>query len=264
MLTCYFDEAEAATLGTRRRGLGGQRRAVGAVGWTGVFLAKYDVPHFHMKEYTGFSGPFRKWKGGQWEGTRGNFMRDAAAIVQSTVERGFISLVPHESFGEIDRRYKLRNFFPSEYALVGRACVAGANQWWRRTHTAPREMKYVFEDGGPDKGGLIQSMTAFPPYLPAPAFEPSQDFKPDRKWPQGRVGVIQLQAADYLAYEIRKLLMDVDIIKAGEREIRKVLSFWLFAGHPLITAFTPQSESRQCAELGVFPFADEFYSKEEI
>ncbi len=225
MLTCYFDEAGGRDI--RYTVVAGWVASVERwerfeVDWR-IFLAKYDVPHFHMKEYTGFSGPFRKWKGGQWEGTRGNFMRDAAAIVQSTVERGFISLVPHESFGEIDRRYKLRNFFPSEYALVGRACVAGANQWWRRTDTAPREMKYVFEDGGPDKGGLIQSMTAFPPYLPAPAFEPSRDFKPDRKWPQGRVGVIQLQAADYLAYEIRKLLMDVDIIKAGEREIRRSL-----------------------------------------
>jgi hypothetical protein len=225
MLTCYFDEAGGSDIGYTV--VAGWAASVEQwdrfeADWR-IFLAKYDVSHFHMKQYAQSSGPFRKWKGGQWEGTRKNFMRDAAHIILSNAQRGFISLVPHESFAEIDRRYKLRDFFSSEYAFVGRACVAGANQWWNRTRSSPLDMKYIFEDGGPDKGGLIQSMTAFPPYLPSPAFEPSRNIAPSRKWPQGRTGVIQLQAADYLGYEIRKLLMDVDIIKTGERTFRRSL-----------------------------------------
>lgn len=35
--------------------------------------------------------------------------------------------------------------------------------------------------------------------------------------------MVQLQAADYLAYEIRKFIVDHPKIKAGEREFRKSL-----------------------------------------
>jgi hypothetical protein len=85
------------------------------------------------------------------------------------------------------------------------------------------EMKYVFEDGGPDNGGLINAMQILSPFLPAPSFEPGRDLKPSRKWPTGRKGLVQIQAADYLAYEIRKFIVDHPLIKAGTRQFRASL-----------------------------------------
>lgn len=225
MLASYFDEA-----------ISEDRGFITVCGWAAtiaqwqqfeydwrLFLAKYDVPYFHMLEYAHSKGPFKKWHGKKWEGTRKNFMRDAATIVSETAQRGFIAFVDNEIFETYDKAYELRSRFNSPYALAGRSCVAMANTWQRTTASGQLEMKYVFEDGGPDKGGLISAMQALPPHLPAPIFEPGHDSKASKKWPNGRKGLVQLQAADYLAYEIRKFVVDHPLIKAGTRGFRASL-----------------------------------------
>src|SRR6185369_10427269 len=69
----------------------------------------------------------------------------------------------------------------------------------------------------------ISAIQALPPFLPAPAFKPSRDVAPSRKWPQGKSGWVQLQAADYIAYEARKFVVDHELIKKGLRGARKSL-----------------------------------------
>jgi hypothetical protein len=82
----------------------------------------------------------------------------------------------------------------------------------------------VFDDGGEDKGGLISAAKIAPTTSRSPDFEPSRDIQ-DRKRGM-RKGTIQIQAADFLAYEVRKFIADHPKIRTGDREARE--SFRMF------------------------------------
>ncbi|MGA9860593.1 MAG: hypothetical protein WBQ19_00665 [Terriglobales bacterium] len=189
-------------------------------GWK-LLLAKYGVPYFHMREYAHSVGPFAKWKGK--EGTRRAFMRGAAQIIVDTIQRGFVCCVSDETFEECDRVYELRSKFRSPYALAGRTCANLVVEWGSTPTTFPRkDIEYVFEDGAPDKGGLIDAMKIVP-RLPAPVFQPGRDQRPSRKSPTGKPGVVQLQAADYLAYELSKFAREHQAIKVDPSKFRASL-----------------------------------------
>jgi hypothetical protein len=112
-------------------------------------------------------------------------------------------------------------------------------------------MEYIFEDGCPDKAGLIRSMTAFSPCRESPSFKPSRDVKPSDQWPNGRMGIIPLQAADFLAYESRKLLVDREKLKRGGTRFRKSL-LALSKNVPLsLSLITPDVIDRVCLDGGI-------------
>lgn len=196
MLTCYMDEA------------GGDDEGFTVVcGWVStvsrweqfeidwrLFLASFDVTYFHMKEFSQSRGQFKKWKDA--EGIRRHFLEDAAEIIMSHVQSGIVVNVHHGIFNQANQKIMLKEELSSPYALAGRACVAQVDK-----HTGRKDVEYIFEDGGPDKGGLQRAM-GMEFRLPDPIFKPSRDIKDKRG--NLRKGLIQLQAADFLAYEIRK------------------------------------------------------------
>jgi hypothetical protein len=208
MMDCYFDES------------GGKDNGFTAVcGWIAsaeqwdrfdtdwrLFLAHYDVPYFHMRLFAHFKNPFEKFENDKSK--RSQFLSDAAGIIRSTARRGFLFEVDHRSFDAADEHYKLSEAFSTPYALAGRCCVDAASTWRERDIGEPLDAHYIFEDGGPDKGGLLRAMTRIIPHRPTPIFEPSIDHKPSRKWPNGRKGLLQLQAADFIAYETGKAKRD--------------------------------------------------------
>ena len=90
MMVSYFDESVADKIGFTY--VCGWTATVGnwqsfEIDWR-VFLAKFDVPYFHMKEFSQFTGPFKKWK--DKEGTRRQFIQTAASIINDTVHQGFV------------------------------------------------------------------------------------------------------------------------------------------------------------------------------
>jgi hypothetical protein len=95
-------------------------------GWK-LFLAKHDVPFFHIREFAHSVGPFAKWRGK--EGTGRGFMCDAAQIIADTIRRGFVCCVSDEIFEEYDKAYQLRSRFRSPYALAGRTCGNLVVEW---------------------------------------------------------------------------------------------------------------------------------------
>jgi hypothetical protein len=223
MLACYCDEAEETYTALR----GGFTVVAGYTGtaqkWDGfeidwkLLLAHYKVPYLHMRELAHWIGPYAKWK--ERPMVRNHFLRDASEIIRSKVQMGFTCFVWHLSFQRVNALYKLEECFSTPYALSGYLCMAIAEQW--RAKGGKPEIKYVFEDGGIDKGGLVRGTTSILPHMPTPTFEAGKDWKPSRKWPQGRKGLVHLQAADYLAYENRKAL--TDRINKGIRPDRKSL-----------------------------------------
>lgn len=162
-----------------------------------AMLAHYDVPYFHMKELSQFRGPFAKWMRDRAE--REEFFKDAARIIRDTVQIGFMCVVWYEAFRKVNERFHLKKHQRSPYAIAGRFCIARVNQYVLGTGATLRDVAYVFEDGGPDAGGLVD--LAKRSNLKLPVFESSRDT-------EANFATVQLQAADYLAYEVRKAVVD--------------------------------------------------------
>jgi len=211
------------------------------VDWN-LFLISYKVPYLHMKEYSQSVGPFAKWKGSPH--VRARFLHDAWEIIGSRVRKGLVCCVQDVLFNRINRFYRLDERFPSCYALAGRECMAWAN---RQATSAREEVRCIFDDGGPDKNGLIDSVD-IEPRLPRPVFEPSRDV-PDRKRGTRR-GRVQIQAADFLAYELRKYAVDHALIRTGRRTPRKPLEMF-GQKRPDTKFFTEQRLLEQCEAFGI-------------
>ena len=162
-----------------------------------ALLERYEVPYLHMKDVAHFQGPYKKWFAARDE--REKFLAQAVEIIQQTVEFGFLSVVWYDAFRKVNERFYLDKHQHSPYAIAGRFCIARANQWMRRQGYSVRDVAYIFEDGGPDVGGLTD--LAKRSGVQIPTFHPSRDT-------ELQSGMVPLQAADFLAYEIRKGVRD--------------------------------------------------------
>lgn len=217
MMTCYFDESFEWWVEGDDKSHGftfvcGYVASVEQwkafeVEWR-QYLDGYGVADFHLTDYCSNSGEFKKWKADEFAPIRAKFMQDASAIVRKFVRYGFVAAISDSVFRLVNESYMVEESFRSPYGLVGRECANLA--WLRRTKFYPKEsdLDFVFEDGGPDKCGLMKAMTQLRPAFPDPIFKPGKNQKPSQKYPDGRKAVLQLQAADYLAYEVRKLFAD--------------------------------------------------------
>jgi hypothetical protein len=207
MLIGYFDEAGGTDHGftvvcgwVTHDG----RWAEFEIDWR-LLLLSYGVPYLHMLEMPQYQGPYAEWC--NIPGKQGRFLRDAGAIIRARVLWGFIFFVKHSAFEFANTLFDLTTFVKNPYALAARSCMEMVEQW--RTQTSRSEpIEFIFEDLGPGQGALTEATRAIPPFLPKPRFEPSRDLPPNEQWPAGKTGVTQLQAAEYLAYECRKAMLD--------------------------------------------------------
>jgi hypothetical protein len=165
-------------------------------GWKRV-MADHGVPYLHMRELAHRKGPYEKWATD--ENGRIAFLSDVASVVRSVAECGVLCAAWYADFATVNQRYYLEENFHSPYALAGRFCVARANLWMDENGRSARDIDYVFDRGGPDVAGLTELMQRS--NLQIPSFRPSRDTKFES-------GVVQLQAADYFAYELRKAIVD--------------------------------------------------------
>lgn len=160
-------------------------------------LALFNVSYFHMKEFAQSKGPFKSWKND--EPKRIRFLSRAAQIIVSNVERSFGCIVRYADFEKVNQLYRLDEIAGNPYALAGRTCVARTGLFLGDQ----QEVIYIFEDGDTGKGELMRILER--DGHPAPIFRPSRD--QIRNGRQVR-GVIPLQAADFAAYEMRKVFKD--------------------------------------------------------
>jgi hypothetical protein len=187
-----------------------------------AMLATYDVPYLHMKEFAHFKGPFEKFLSVD-AGPRTNFMKEATRIIRESVEFGFVCVVNYEDFRKVNAQYHLKEHLRSPYALAGRFCIARSNLWVKQQGHSLRDVAYVFEDGGPDIGGLVEVTKQAG--IQIPTFNPSRDT-------EIQAGMVQLQAADFLAYEMRKAVVDHRDPMTKPEFFRK--SFQTFFGCPVV------------------------------
>lgn len=175
-----------------------------------LLLKKYGVPYLHMKEVAHFRGPYAKWIGAKAE--RDEFLKQAVDIIRQTVEFGFLAVVWYDAFRKVNERFHLESHQRSPYALAGRFCISRANGWMGRHGYPVRDVAYVFENGAPDVVGLTDLTKRS--NLQIPTFHPSRDTELP-------YGMVQLQAADFLAYEVRKAVVDHPDKYTKPEEFRK-------------------------------------------
>lgn len=219
MLTCYFDEAGGVDHGFTV--VAGYVATVEQwenfeVDWK-LSLISYKVPYLHMAKLAHFKGPYAKWENSPI--FRARFLLEMSQIIQQHVKRGFACFIEHAAFAQADSEYELHETFGSPYALAGMSSVARVTAWRRKTVPPSVPVEYVFEDGAPDKCGLMKMMEK--DKYPTPIFRPGRDI--DSRKSGLRHGFVQLQAADYLAYEIRKFVSDHSKYKTMERAPRASL-----------------------------------------
>jgi hypothetical protein len=161
-------------------------------------LAAFDIPYFHMKKFSQFKAPFdgEKWKD---EGRRARFLSSAANIIANHVEKSISSVVEFETFDRVNRIYRLDDAVGVPYSLAGRTCAAKASMH-RGTST---DATYIFDDGDEGRGELMRVMER--DGYPSPIFRPSRD---QQKNGRPVKGLVPLQAADFAAYELRKVYRD--------------------------------------------------------
>jgi len=170
-----------------------------------LLLAKHDVTHFHMKQFVTSDGPFKGWEGN--DGKRTIFLKDAVDIIKSHVEYGMACFVEYAVFDKINKDFHLDRWLGVPYSLAGRDCAAKANNYLRNKHSTSElpDINYLFEDGDTGKGQLMRVMHR--DLGKWPDFRPSRDQK-HKKTGATIKGVVQLQAADFAAYELRKSMVD--------------------------------------------------------
>jgi hypothetical protein len=164
--------------------------------WQSI-LASYQVPYFHMKEFAHSRGAYSSgWKGD--EPKRGAFIQELIGAISHHAMAGFACLAESQVYQEVDREYRVREHFGSEYALCSRVCVAKVKMWLGG-HGLADPVEYVFDDG--DVRGRLNQLMEEDGY-PPPIYKPSRD----RVTKDGTqiCGMLPLQAADLAAYELRK------------------------------------------------------------
>ena len=213
-MTCYLDEA------------GGPReQSTLLAGWIAsnedwerfesdwrLFLASYKVPYFHMKEFSQSTGPFKKWRGAEL--VRRRCIHEACEIIASRTIAWMVAFADHRLLSFITSRFNVPNCLMNPYAMAGRACVAQVEVL--RSSFPKNDIRYVFEHGGPGSGDLTTALS-LPKSLPIPSFAPSRAIS------DGKGGtlppMVQLQAADLLAYELRK--HKAEFRQRSQRPVRK-------------------------------------------
>jgi hypothetical protein len=168
-----------------------------------LLLAKYDIPYFHMKLFSQSAKHFSSWKGN--EPKRARFLSLVVEIIKEHVQHGVAGFVEMESFDRVNSIYELSEAVGPPYALAGRDCIAHVNNFLRaKNGNKLPAIDYIFEDGDKGKGELMRVVQK--DGWSIPIFRPDHDQL--NKNGDLIKGVVQLQAADFAAYELRKVMKD--------------------------------------------------------
>jgi hypothetical protein len=200
-------------------------------------LACFNAPYFHMKEFSQSKGPFASWKGE--EPRRARFLGALAEIIHANVELSLACIVEFKTFEKVNQRYALAEAVGVPYSYAARGCVSHSHQYLRKKNIGVLpEINYVFEDGDEGRGELTRVLLK--DGYNAPIFRPSRDRTAKDGTPVR--GFVQLQAADFAAYEIRKAFRDnpeedwpLEKYRKSIRALGKINSWWgKFTEHDIL------------------------------
>jgi hypothetical protein len=181
-------------------------------------LAKYQVPYFHMKEFTSFRGPFvaPEWK---YELRRAAFLSSLIGTTNTWAIFSMAFAVSRDVYSRVNQDFELDKRV-NEYALCGLYCASGIRSFIRNDYKSDRPISYYFERGDKGKGMLMAEMERGG--FPSPIFKkgrPKGDSSDIEDPP-----AIQLQASDFAAWELRRAGYDQSIGKQIRKSLRAIIA----------------------------------------
>jgi hypothetical protein len=167
-------------------------------------LAEDDLPYFHMQRFahcgTHPQKPFNSTWIGQ-EARRMALMRDLLDIICDHVHYKFAVAVQLDALDALTPETRDAEFGSTPLAVAG-SFIVGLVANWKKIENWQTRPEYFFEDGDVDKGTLmkvIKETTGTDPI-----FRPKVD-NPAK----GIVAFTPLQAADILAFEVKKVADEI-------------------------------------------------------
>jgi hypothetical protein len=168
-------------------------------------LPEFNVPYFHMKEFTVSQGAYGKgWKGERRK--RREFLTGLIEIIQRNTKASFATAVRVDEFLEVLAGFPIHPQCPiaSPFAYCGWLCVENAKTFALKDGYQLPTIQSYFEDGEEDEGKL-KEMLAWAKH-PVPGFKPKVPREP---WQESDC-LRPLQAADFAAWEATKFTRTVD------------------------------------------------------
>jgi hypothetical protein len=159
--------------------------------WKAV-LSKYGVEEFHAVDFASCTEEFKN--GWRDQDRRNAFSWDLLSVLSVTIKRWFGLAILQREYEKADRIYEVHeNFQP--FAIASEGCIQAALDWRVAHHLDYLPLKYFFESGDSHWGQMSDRIKERFGEAPIP----------------GTKKDAPLQAADFVAYELRKAHMELQV-----------------------------------------------------
>jgi hypothetical protein len=196
-------------------------------------LALAGVSHCHATDLECFQGEFEDWDPAR----RTAFRQRLGGVLKRYTKYGVSSGVIYRDYEKlVPESNDMRRKAGSPYSMSVNACVSVTLRW-ARARGLSDPIDFLFEDGGPSKGEIIdwwQRLKRAEPLVGELSFHK-------------KMSLLPLQAADYHAYEAWKQLEN-RFVNGPKRDIRKSLEA-LLGGGPIEGTYYDADSIRRYLEL---------------
>ncbi len=179
-------------------------------------LKSAGISCFHMNEFINRSGEFAGWN----QGKRERLLKTLGRIVVDTVIWSFAAVVVLEDWRKANKEYQLaeNDFHP--YALAGWSCVQRALGWCEdRLYTDPL---FIAEHGDKHQDSMLRRVEKDFGVIVGTALKKKQQNKPNE------TPLVQLQSADFAAWQILNIMRRVQAGTERTAELKKEMEPWLW------------------------------------
>jgi hypothetical protein len=172
-------------------------------------LAADGLTYFHMNPFAQSRGPFNGWD--RQEDRRRKLLSDLLDIIVAHARQKFACVVQAKVAAAMPD--KAREIFGAELLAIAGSSIVGLVLNWRDREKYQAQPELVFEEGDLGKGALMERIRTLTGQDPI--------FRRKKDSPQeGITGFTPLQAADILAYEVKKLTDEVGGVLADDFQLR--------------------------------------------
>jgi hypothetical protein len=185
--------------------------------WNAV-LRDAGITCFHMNEFINCKGEFEGWK--QKQKKRERLLEKLGGIIVRTVLRSYACVVVLEDWNKANQEYELAENDLQPYALAGWDCVLRILGWSKDHLYNPL---FVFEHGDKHQFSLIRRVDQDLGVIIRTGLK-----KPNAKKPN-EPAIVQLQSADFAAWQILNLNREFEAGYRRTHEIEQVIEPWLWA-----------------------------------
>jgi hypothetical protein len=167
--------------------------------WKKDVLEAGEIPYLHMNEFIPCEPPHFSHLRERGEGKKNAILTAAAKVTKRGCNKAFAVAVDVAAYREADARYGLSALWQGAYGFATGLSMGMMLKWLQRKHQ-PYRVHHMFEQGdnGQEQFLKILDEKLFP-YTPLPKVD-----KESGEW------LPSFQAADYVAWEVRRLHQNVE------------------------------------------------------